>query len=60
MIDGGAGLINIPLDKWDQWNDLIANYYRTNDMTEESMLKYTPSKTLIIYSWKIYKFLRYI
>lgn len=34
MIDGGAGLINIPLDKWDQWNELIANYYRTNDMTE--------------------------
>lgn len=34
MIDGGAGLINIPLDKWDQWNELIANYYRTNDMTK--------------------------
>ena len=34
MIDGGAGLINVPLDKWDQWNELIANYYRTNDMTK--------------------------
>lgn len=32
MIDGGAGLINVPLDKWDQWNDLIADFYRTNDM----------------------------
>ncbi|KWU07096.1 filamentation induced by cAMP protein fic, partial [Lactobacillus crispatus] len=34
MIDGGAGLIIIPSDKWDKWNELIANYYRTNDMTE--------------------------
>ncbi|MCG0730877.1 filamentation induced by cAMP protein fic [Lactiplantibacillus plantarum] len=34
MIDGGAGLINVPLDKWDQWNELIANYYQTNDMTK--------------------------
>ena len=34
MIDGGAGLINVPLDKWDQWNELIANYYRTNDMAK--------------------------
>lgn len=22
MIDGGAGLINVPLDKWDKWNEL--------------------------------------
>ena len=34
MIDGGAGLINVPLDKWDKWNELIADYYRTNDMTK--------------------------
>ncbi|GAF36791.1 Fic family protein [Lentilactobacillus farraginis] len=32
MIDGGAGLINVPLDRWDKWNKLIAEYYRTNDM----------------------------
>lgn len=24
MIDHGAGLINVPLDKWDVWNDLIS------------------------------------
>ena len=40
MIDGGAGLINVPLDKWDQWNELIANYYRTNDMTEVKQWTY--------------------
>lgn len=34
MIDGGAGLINVPLDKWDKWNELIADYYRTNDMNK--------------------------
>lgn len=34
MIDGGAGLINVPLDKWDKWNELIADYYRTNDITK--------------------------
>lgn len=34
MIDGGAGLINVPLDQWDQWNELIADYYRTNDMNK--------------------------
>ncbi|MFT8631150.1 MAG: hypothetical protein ABF712_12425, partial [Liquorilactobacillus hordei] len=34
MIDGGAGLINVPLDQWDHWNDLIADYYRTNDMNK--------------------------
>lgn len=26
MIDGGAGLINVPLDKWEQWNTLISDY----------------------------------
>lgn len=34
MIDGGDGLINVPLDKWDNWNELIADYYYTNDMTK--------------------------
>lgn len=34
MIAGGAGLINVPLDKWSKWNELIADYYRTNDMTK--------------------------
>lgn len=32
MIDGGAGLINVPLDKWGKWNELISDYYRTNEM----------------------------
>lgn len=32
MIDGGAGLINVPLDKWGKWNELISVYYRTNEM----------------------------
>lgn len=34
MMDGGAGLINIPLDKWGKWNDLISDYYRTGNMEE--------------------------
>lgn len=33
-VNGGAGLINVPLDKWDKWNELIAAYHRTNDMTK--------------------------
>ncbi|QIA88566.1 Fic family protein [Lactobacillus johnsonii] len=32
MMDGGAGLINVPLDKWGKWNDLISDYYRTGNM----------------------------
>ena len=32
MIDGGAGLLNVPLDKWGKWNELISDYYRTNKM----------------------------
>lgn len=40
MIDGGAGLINVPLDKWDKWNELIADYYRTNDMTKVKQWTY--------------------
>lgn len=33
MIDGGAGLINVPLNLWGQWNDLIADYYRSGVAT---------------------------
>lgn len=32
MMNGGAGIINVPLNKWGEWNKLIANYYKTNDM----------------------------
>ncbi len=32
MIDNGAGLINVPLNHWHKWNELIADFYRTNDM----------------------------
>ncbi|PIO85851.1 Fic family protein [Pediococcus damnosus] len=32
MIDNGVGLINIPLNHWEKWNELIADYYRSNDM----------------------------
>lgn len=32
MIDHVAGLINVPLDKWDVWNDLISKYYLSGDM----------------------------
>lgn len=32
MIDNGAGLINVPLNLWSQWNKLISEYYRTNQM----------------------------
>lgn len=32
MIDHGAGLINVPLDKWDHWNKLISEYYLTGKM----------------------------
>lgn len=34
MIDGGAGLINVPLDRWDVWNKLISAYYQSGDMEE--------------------------
>lgn len=34
MIDGGAGLINVPLDLWAEWHQLIADFYRTNDMQQ--------------------------
>lgn len=34
MIDHGAGLINVPLDKWPTWNNLIAEYYFSDNMNE--------------------------
>ena len=39
MIDNGAGLINIPLDKWETWNTLISKFYQNNDMT--NLLQWT-------------------
>lgn len=32
MIDHGAGLINIPLNVWDEWNKLISEYYVSGKM----------------------------
>ncbi|WP_125703464.1 Fic family protein [Lacticaseibacillus daqingensis] len=32
MIDGGAGLINVPLPKWGEWNELISAYYQSGDV----------------------------
>ncbi|USS90000.1 Fic family protein [Fructilactobacillus cliffordii] len=34
MIDGGAGLINVPLNKWNEWNTLISDYYRTGKVSK--------------------------
>ena len=34
MIDGGAGVINVPLDKWSIWIPKITDYYFTGDMTD--------------------------
>ncbi|GBG04808.1 Fic family protein [Lactobacillus rodentium] len=34
MIDGGAGLINIPLDKWEEWNDMLSDFYQTDKMKQ--------------------------
>lgn len=34
MIDNGAGLINVPLDLWDEWNQLISEYYVSGEMDE--------------------------
>lgn len=34
MIDGCASLISIPLAKWRRWNELIADYYFTGEMTK--------------------------
>lgn len=32
MIDHGAGLINVPLNKWGTWNQLISDYYHSGNM----------------------------
>lgn len=32
MIDNGAGLINVPLDLWEEWNKLISDYYVSGKM----------------------------
>lgn len=34
MIDGGAGLINVPIDTWPTWQKKIADFYFSNDMTD--------------------------
>lgn len=34
MIDHGKGLINIPVDKWSTWNQLIADYYHSGNMNK--------------------------
>lgn len=34
MIEHGAGLINVPLDLWPEWNNLIGDYYFSGDMTK--------------------------
>lgn len=40
MIDGGAGLLNVPLNQWEHWNNLMIDYYRTNDMTKVKQWTY--------------------
>ena len=32
MIDNGAGLISVLLNKWDKWNELISEFYLTGKM----------------------------
>ena len=34
MINSGAGLINVPLDRWPNWNQLISEFYFSGDMEE--------------------------
>ncbi|WCG36684.1 hypothetical protein [Companilactobacillus farciminis] len=34
MIDNGAGLINVPLNLWPKWNELISTYYKTGHLDE--------------------------
>lgn len=34
MINSGAGLINVPLDRWPKWNQLISEFYFSGDMEE--------------------------
>lgn len=39
MIDHGAGLINVPLDRWGKWNELIAEFYFSNN--DQKIVKWT-------------------
>lgn len=39
MIDNGAGIINVPLDRWGVWNELISSYYQSNHM--DKLLEWT-------------------
>ncbi|APT18416.1 hypothetical protein FC62_GL000980 [Amylolactobacillus amylotrophicus DSM 20534] len=32
MIDDGAGLINVPLDHWEEYNNQIASFYHTGEL----------------------------
>lgn len=34
MIDGGAGLINVPLDKWETWNNKLTSFYKSGEMDD--------------------------
>ena len=34
MINSGAELINVPLDRWPKWNQLISEFYFSGDMEE--------------------------
>lgn len=34
MIEHGAGLVNVPLDLWPEWNNLIGDYYFSGDMNK--------------------------
>lgn len=34
MIEGGAGLINVPIDTWPTWQKKIADFYFSNEMTD--------------------------
>lgn len=39
MIDNGAGIINVPLDRWGVWNELISSYYQSNHI--DKLLEWT-------------------
>lgn len=39
MIDNGAGIINVPLDRWGVWNELISLYYQSNHI--DKLLEWT-------------------
>lgn len=40
MIDGGSGLINVPLPYWSEWNKLISEYYQTGEIAPLKALTY--------------------